>query len=166
MERLTDRYWRNFDPWECCGQDNYCQRGCHDEGGCANGCIVPKLYVRLAKYEDTGLEPEEVKSLDWERRREEERTLAAMWGYGIDPDRLTDIIDAEKEGRLLVLPCKVGSKIYILRGDVRNGYETVKETHVEEVPFGLGCLDKQMKLYPFYFLTREEAEAKLKEEME
>ncbi len=118
---------------------------------------------RLAAYENTGLEPKEVKSLDWERRMEEERTLAAMWGYGIDPDRLTDIIDAEKEGRLLVLPCKVGSKIYILRGDVRNGYETVKETHVEEVPFGLGCLDKQMKLYPFYYLTREEAEAKMKE---
>ena len=24
----------------------------HDEGGCANGCIVPKLYRRLALYED------------------------------------------------------------------------------------------------------------------
>lgn len=52
MERLTDKYWRNFDPWECCGQDKYCQRGCHDPGGCTNGCIVPKLYCRLAAYED------------------------------------------------------------------------------------------------------------------
>lgn len=63
MERLTDRCWRNFDPWECCGQDYYCQRGCHDEGGCANGCIVPKLYARLARYEDTGMEPDEIRSL-------------------------------------------------------------------------------------------------------
>ena len=52
MKRLTDEHWRNFDPWECCGQDKYCNRGCHDEGGCVNGCIVPKLYTRLAAYED------------------------------------------------------------------------------------------------------------------
>lgn len=51
-ERLTEKCWRNLDPWECCGQHSYCIRGCHDKGGCANGCIVPKLYVRLAKYED------------------------------------------------------------------------------------------------------------------
>ena len=28
MERLTDKAWRNFDPWECCGQDNYCNESC------------------------------------------------------------------------------------------------------------------------------------------
>lgn len=52
MERLTEKCWRNLDPWECCGQDNFCKRGCHDKGGCANSCIVPKLYCKLAKYED------------------------------------------------------------------------------------------------------------------
>lgn len=60
MERLTEKHWRNLDPWECCGQDRFCHRGCHDMGGCTNGCIVPKLYVRLASYEDTGLTPEEI----------------------------------------------------------------------------------------------------------
>jgi hypothetical protein len=52
MKRLTVKHWRNLDPWECCGQDYYCKRGCHEKGGCNNGCIVPKLYDRLAKYED------------------------------------------------------------------------------------------------------------------
>lgn len=52
MERLTEKNWRNLDPWECCGQDHFCKRGCHDEGGCNNGCIVPKLYRRLAEMED------------------------------------------------------------------------------------------------------------------
>lgn len=52
LTRITDKHWRNLDPWECCGQDYYCQRGCHDQGGCANGCIVPKVYARLAHYED------------------------------------------------------------------------------------------------------------------
>lgn len=50
--RLTEKCWRNLDPWECCGQDKYCKRGCHDEGGCTNGCKVPKMYCELAKYED------------------------------------------------------------------------------------------------------------------
>lgn len=61
MERLTIKNWRNLDPWETCGQDNYCKRGCHEQGGCAKGCIVPRIYARLAAYEDTGLEPEEIK---------------------------------------------------------------------------------------------------------
>lgn len=61
MERLTDKAWRNFDPWECCGQDKYCQRGCHDPGGCTKGCIVPQLYARSGAYEDTDLTPEEIK---------------------------------------------------------------------------------------------------------
>lgn len=52
MSRLTEKNWRNLDPWECCGQDDYCKRGCHDEGGCNSGCIVPKLYKRLAVLED------------------------------------------------------------------------------------------------------------------
>jgi hypothetical protein len=43
-----------YDPWETCGQDDFCRRGCHDVGGCTNGCIVPKLYYRLSQYEDTG----------------------------------------------------------------------------------------------------------------
>ena len=52
MERLTDRCWRNLDPWECCGQNFHCSRKLNDDGGCINGCIVPKLYKQLAEYED------------------------------------------------------------------------------------------------------------------
>lgn len=72
MDRLTEKAWRNFDPWECCGQDSFCQRGCHDEGGCANGCIVPRLYSRLAAYEDTGLTPEEATASQSQLRHWEE----------------------------------------------------------------------------------------------
>ena len=92
MNRLTEKSWRNLDPWECCGQDNYCQRGCHDEGGCNKGCIVPKIYDRLATYEDSGLSPEEVQEL----------------------------VKAKAEGRLVVLPCKVGDSIWLaISGQIR-----------------------------------------------
>lgn len=60
MNRLTEKHWRNLDPWECCGQDRFCGRRSDDLGGCKNGCIVPKLYARLATYEDTNLTPEEI----------------------------------------------------------------------------------------------------------
>lgn len=60
MKRLTEKCWRNLDPCEMCGQDHFCTRGSHDLGGCMGGCIVPKVYARLAAYEDTGLTPEEI----------------------------------------------------------------------------------------------------------
>lgn len=60
MERLTKTNWKNLDPWETCGQGMYCTRNCHEDGGCANGCPVPKNYRRLAEYEDTGLTPNEI----------------------------------------------------------------------------------------------------------
>ena len=50
--RITDKHCKNFDPWEFCGQDGYCKRGLRDKRGCLNGCIVPKLYRKLAKIED------------------------------------------------------------------------------------------------------------------
>ena len=62
-ERLTEVSWENLDPWETCKQDNYCARSCHEEGGCANGCPVPRLYRKLAEYEDLGLSPAEIKEL-------------------------------------------------------------------------------------------------------
>jgi hypothetical protein len=68
-----------MDPWECCGQDEYCKRGCHEEGGCNNGCIVPKLYVRLAKFEDAALaEPD----ADVAEAIEELRLGENAWGHG------------------------------------------------------------------------------------
>lgn len=46
-ERLTIREWRNLDPWETCGDlTATCNRG-----NC-RGCLVPKLYAKLAKFED------------------------------------------------------------------------------------------------------------------
>lgn len=51
-QRLTIREWRNLDPWEMCGQDAHCNHTPFEAGGCRRGCIVPKLYAKLAKLED------------------------------------------------------------------------------------------------------------------
>lgn len=101
MERLTNKAWRNFDPWECCGQDKYCQRGCHDPGGCTKGCIVPQLYARLGAYEDTGLTPGEVKSM-----QEEHFSGLEMAKLHSALMELKKYQEADKDGRLVALPCK------------------------------------------------------------
>lgn len=54
MERLTKNDIRKvcYDPWELCGMDKYCNKGTHEEGGCAKGCHIVKMYIKLAEYED------------------------------------------------------------------------------------------------------------------
>lgn len=108
MERLTDKAWRNFDPWECCGQDKYCQRGCHDPGGCTKGCIVPQLYARLGAYEDKALTPEEVLPKD----KADEIALKLMQLADLESicsyTRLRELAEADRAGRLVVLPFTSG----------------------------------------------------------
>lgn len=101
MERMTDACWRNFDPWECCGQDYFCKRGCRDEGGCTNGCIVPKLYCRLAAYEDTGLEPGEVVVMKIVLLGRELAKITDVDGISIN--RICELAQAEKDGQLMIL---------------------------------------------------------------
>ena len=51
-----------------------------------------RLKARLAAYEDTGLTPEEV-----------ERSKLEIETYGIDINRLRELAEADKDGRLVVL---------------------------------------------------------------
>lgn len=166
MERLTNKAWRNFDPWECCGQDKYCQKGCHDPGGCTKGCIVPQLYARLGAYEDTRREPEEI-DMDHEAA-EQLRHLCR----GCDLARLEELAEADKDGRVVVLPCQSGEHVFALLDN---------QTHVWECEVKHAVLDGWRKVFairplghskesyyaPFgafgqsVFLTREEAEKAL-----
>lgn len=80
-------------------------------------------------------------------------------------DKLAAYEDADEQGRLVILPCKVGDTIYRIvrhRVDV-SGYrmEWEWETAVEAVTFRIGMADAFGKTV---FLTRAEAEAALKGE--
>ena len=67
-----------------------------ERGGWKSGGID-----RLAVYEDTGLEPEDLK-----RAFNETAILKlAAQALGTTPDHLRDLIQAEQAGRLVVLPC-------------------------------------------------------------
>ena len=66
-------------------------------------------------------------------------------------------------------PCKVGDIVYTLCGERyfdNNGVEWERlsgKQHIEERKFSLGMMDENYNLHSAYFLTKEEAEEKLKE---
>lgn len=106
---------------------------------------------RLAAYEDTGLEPEEIEKAN--NVMVSAFNLAVNSGTDMLVGRLKEIIRAEAEGRLIVLPCKVGTPIYWINC---NPYD---DAWIEESTFAL-C-----DIYAFgktVFLTRAEAAAALR----
>lgn len=65
-----------------------------------------EIYWRLKDYEDTGLTPEEI-----DMDHEAAETLRQLC-RGCDLDRLEKLAEADKDGRLVVLPCKVGDGLW------------------------------------------------------
>lgn len=123
---------------------------------------------RLAAYEDTGLEPETI------TRAQE--TLLCFGHIGIK--RGNEIVTAEEEGRLLVLPCKIGAPVWFVVQDVDDPgrWEICEPQKITEVgPRGFwisGLLDEPDGMHMFTpwsalgseaFLSREAAETALKE---
>ena len=127
--------------------------------------IPEERFLRLAAYEDTGLTPAEVSALvkDWSDRC----TIVGECG-GID--RLRELAEADKDGRLVVPPCKVGDMLYEVTGRKTISVYKVKAIRVEL--FGLfiewdiveGFVWKSLEginageIGKTVFLTREEAE--------
>ena len=102
MERLTyDFCVGNKHCWQVKGADNLeCREVCRNQGenGCTD-CPIAKAFDRLAAYEEIGLEPEDMK-----KAFNEDATLKlAGQILGVTPDRLRELAQAEKEGRLVVL---------------------------------------------------------------
>nr|DAX58973.1 MAG TPA: hypothetical protein [Caudoviricetes sp.] len=107
MERLTyfkDGYWRvNF-----------------------SGVQYQADFVdRLAAYEDTGLYPESVEALKLSMMGKAISEITEFEGLPID--RLRELAEADKDGRVVVLPCKVGDTVWIV-GTVRKLYSAKVRT--------------------------------------
>lgn len=142
MERITvfdGEFWahKNFPPVKDDTVDEFVD-------------CVKELAARLAAYEETGLEPEDMK-----RAFNEDAVLKlAGQALGMSPDRLRKLAQAEKEGRLVVLPCEIGSPVYSHARKL-DGADYVRETE-----FWWSDIPQMSKTV---FLTREAAEAALKE---
>ena len=69
-----------------------------------------RLLGRLVEYEDTGLTPEEIKA----PFTEDTMINLAAQALGVEPSRLRELAEADKDGRVVVLPCKVGDTVYMI----------------------------------------------------
>ena len=122
---------------------------------------------KLADYEDSRLTPAEVHSMSGEWRVMMS-VLNSMGSY----DRLRELAEADKDGRVLILPCKVGDTVFALIGYARepreckvefvnigNGYTTIilrtADDAREQCGVPLPAFGRTV------FLTREEAEKAL-----
>lgn len=147
MERLTYR----SDDGSCCFL--HCMHCEGDNCKCCNE--VDNAADRLAAYEDTGLTPEDLQ------------------GHGdIDFLRVIELLKADAEGRLVVLPCKAGDLLYYFPAwYAKSGYEP-EPVSVDEVNSFSGSIvvecymdpDTRLPITPAdfgetVFLTREEADA-------
>ena len=163
MERLTE--WNDEQT-----RHAYYPR-CFEEpcygGGCKiNDCpFETAVCDRLAAYEDTGLSPEKV---SWMK----EVVEAAFDNDTSRIERAHNLHVADKEGRVVVLPCKVGHRVFALLDTDKH----ISECEVKQIglgneigfvglePIGARGREYGVALNGFgktVFLTREEAEKAL-----
>ena len=150
MERLTYRDKDGFPMMK--------KRGGFKQGG----------VERLAAYEDTGLTPGEVKSM-----QEEHFSGLEMAKLHSALMELKKYQEADKDGRLAVLPCKAGDTVYEVTSRKTISEYRVKAIRVElfctfiEWDIVAGFVDKSIFGVPVdeigktVFLTREEAKKAL-----
>lgn len=146
MERLT------FDG-------NFCDIAQCRELPCPydGNCTQKEVWERLKAYEDAGLSPQACAEA-----REIEETLSGC-DYSIS--RMVELMKADKEGRLVVLPCRNGDELWTY-GNFQQGREVYRFT-VSDVStlngrtvlntLGLGTIRPE-DIGKTVFLSRKEAE--------
>lgn len=150
MERLT--FEGNF-----CDIAQCRELPCKYDGNCTQ----KEVWERLKQFEDAAQTPEKAA---WAKKTIE----MAFSDDTSEVERLRELYKADKEGRVVVLPCKVGDKLYrVFAGEIfehRVGsmkYFAIQgRWDIETYPF---CPCVESSIGKTVFLTREEAEKALQE---
>ena len=166
MERLT--FDGNF-----CDISQCRELPCRYDGNCSQ----KQVWERLKAYEDTGLEPEAVETVKLALAAKHMVDLETLNNTPIS--RLVELAEADKDRRVVVLPCKVGDTVYILNrilGTDNTVYDRICARKIRG--YGGNALNKvwlfasgdsyDLSIFPSefgktVFLTREDAEKALAE---
>lgn len=149
-------------------EGNFCEIARCKEVKCPydTACSQKQVWERLKQYEDTGLSP-----IACEESAKIEKGLSEG---GYSPSRMVELMCADKEGRVVVLPCKVGHRVFALLDTDKH----ISECEVKQIglgneigfvglePIGARGREYGVSLKGFgktVFLTREEAEKALAE---
>lgn len=140
MERLT--FEGNF-----CDIAQCRELPCKYDGSCTQ----KEVWERLKAYEDSRLSPQACAEA-----REIEETLS---GCGCSISRMVELMKADKDGRVLILPCKLGTKVYRIRYKIVD-YPGKPEPEITTTWF---TPEYREDIGRTVFFTREEAEKALQE---
>lgn len=161
MERLT--FEGNF-----CDIAQCRELPCKYDGNCTQ----KEVWERLKAYEDTGLMPEEVERSKLEIEAGCVKAIART--YGIDINRLRKFAEADRDGRVVVLPCKVGDTVYFVNAKhileftvvgyavSETGVSWVYSEHVDKIGNTNERTFSPDRFGKNTFFTREEAEKAMK----
>lgn len=156
MERLT--FEGNF-----CDIARCRELPCKYDGNCAQ----KEVWERLKAYEDTGLEPEAVETVKLALCAKHMVDLETLNNTPIS--RLVELAEADKDGRVVVLPCRQGDELWMYcNHPVKRVYSfTVSDVSTLNGrtvlnTLGLGTIRPE-DIGKTVFLTREEAEKALQE---
>lgn len=166
-KELSDEYTPQFDMTKMANEE-YITKSEAIEAACNAVELFPSEYHeienainKIAEYEDTGLEPEKIVFL-------KNVVDDAFSDKPEFTEHIRELLRAEKDGRLVVLPCKVGDTIY-RRGDpIKKIYEwqiAYVEVYEDETVF-VDDSDNtfvEADIGKTVFLTHEEAEKALED---
>lgn len=84
-------------------EGNFCDIAMCRENPCPyNGmCSQRQTWERLKQYEDAGLEPEEIEDAVIAAKLMARSKIVSC--FGVDADHVRDLVEAEQDGRLVVL---------------------------------------------------------------
>ena len=182
----ADAYYEECGQWEAENEKLRAEVESLKKGHCA-GCSIPAVKAEQirdltdapklrAELEQVKMECDAAKSTLAERigvRGAEPITTA----FGLPIDRLRELAKADREGRCVVLPCKVGDTLYDIYEAMGNGTGEIRELKVNDIRIHLDKRSKEWLIAGGYyfslsdfgktvFLTREDAQAALRREQE
>ena len=156
MERLTE--WNG-------GQTRHAYYPrCFKEPCYGGGCKIKDcpfeiaVCERLAAYEDTGLTPKEVTALGelFDYALKESKTLTEQLTL---LHHIRELAEADRDGRVLILPCKLGTKVYRIRYKIAD-YPDEPDLEIADTWF---TPEYREDIGKTVFLTRAEAERAIQE---
>lgn len=170
MERMTKRRIDDGEAYLACVElpENEC------DGICTTCWRAGEAVDKLAAYEDTGLTPKEVTALGglFDYVLKESKTLSEQLTLF---KRIRELAAADKEGRVVVLPCKVGNTIYFVNAKQilefavvgyavdETGISWVHSEHVDKTGNTNERTFSPDRFGKNTFLTREKAERAMQE---
>ena len=162
MERLTKKRIDDGEAYLACVEldENEC------DGICTACWRAGEAVDKLAAYEDTGFSPEAIKSA-FTPDAIIKLVAQALW---TTPERLRELAAADKDGCVVVLPCKVGDTVYFVNAKQilefavvgyavdETGISWVHSEHVDKTGNTNERTFSPDRFGKNTFLTREEAE--------